>query len=114
MFGSSGCIIPAYQIRLVSEEGVDIKEYDQPGELVVKSKAVVLGYLNNPEANKETFQDGWLRTGDKALVRKSAKGNEHVWIVDRMKEMIKVNVWVCCFTWMTADCIGFTSCTSRA
>ena len=94
MFGSAGCILPAFEVRILSEEGKDIKEYDQPGELVVKSKAVVLGYLNNPEANKETFQNGWLRTGDKALIRKSPRGNEHVWIVDRMKEMIKVNVMV--------------------
>ena len=76
----------------MSEEGTEITDYDEPGELLVKSPSIVLGYLNNDEANKETFQDGWLRTGDKAVVRRSAKGIEHVWIVDRMKELIKVKV----------------------
>ena len=66
--------------------------YDQPGELVIKSPSVVLGYLNNPQANKETFDDGWMRTGDEAVVKKSPQGNEHIFIVDRIKELIKVKV----------------------
>ena len=76
----------------MSEEGIDIEGFDQPGELLVQSPTLVLGYLDNDKANQETFQDGWLRTGDKALIRKSPKGNEHVWIVDRVKELIKVKV----------------------
>ena len=59
---------------------------------MVKSPGVVLGYLNNHQANKETFQDGWMRTGDEAVVRKSPQGNEHIFIVDRIKELIKVKV----------------------
>ena len=92
LFGSSGSLLPSVQAKIVSKEGTEITEYDQPGELVVKSPSVVLGYLNNPQANQETFQDGWMRTGDEALVRKSPKGNEHIFIVDRIKELIKVKV----------------------
>ena len=73
-------------------DGNEITGYDQPGELLIKSPTVVLGYLNNEAANKETFQDGWMRTGDEAVVRKSPKGTEHIWIVDRIKELIKVKV----------------------
>ena len=76
----------------MSIEGVEITGYDQPGELVVKSPSVVLGYLNNEKANKETFQDGWMRTGDEAVVSVSPKGYEHIFIVDRIKELIKVKV----------------------
>lgn len=90
--GSCGSLIPSVQAKIVSIEGTEITEYDQPGELVVKSPSVVLGYLNNPQANKETFQDGWMRTGDEAVVRKSPQGNEHIFIVDRIKELIKVKV----------------------
>ena len=79
----------------MNEEGIDVEGYEQPGELVVRSPSVTLGYLNNDQATRETFQDGWMRTGDKALVRKSPKGNEHIWIVDRMKELIKVKVVHC-------------------
>lgn len=91
-FGSSGSLLPGFECKLVSLEGHEITGYDQPGELLVKSPSVVLGYLNNDQANRETFQDGYMRTGDEAVIRKSAKGNEHVFIVDRIKELIKVKV----------------------
>lgn len=91
-FGSSGSIFPAVEIKILSTEGTEITGYDQPGELVVKSPSAVLGYLNNPTATRETFQDGWVRTGDEAVVRVGPKGTEHVFIVDRIKELIKVKV----------------------
>ena len=90
--GSSGSILPAVEAKILSVEGTEIKGYDQPGELVIKSPSTVLGYLNNEAANKETFQDGWVRTGDEAVVRIGPKGTEHVFIVDRIKELIKVKV----------------------
>ncbi|KAJ5689000.1 Acyl-CoA ligase inpC [Penicillium macrosclerotiorum] len=88
--GSSGSLIPGIEARIMSPEGQEITAYDTPGELVVKSPSVVLGYLNNEKATKETFEDGWMRTGDEAVVRKSPRGIEHVFIVDRIKELIKV------------------------
>lgn len=96
--GSSGSLLPGFTAKIVSADGKEITEYDQPGELVVQSPSVVLGYLNNDNANKETFindTDGkgrWMRTGDEALVRNSPKGHEHIFIVDRIKELIKVKV----------------------
>lgn len=90
--GSSGSLLPSIEARLVTPEGAEITGYDQPGELLVKSPTVVLGYLNNDAANTETFQDGWMRTGDEALFRKGPKGTEHIFIVDRIKELIKVKV----------------------
>lgn len=92
-FGSSGCFLPMVAARLMTTEGIEVTGYDQPGELVVKSPSVVLGYLNNEEANRETFQDGWMRTGDVAVIRKNPhSGSEHCFIVDRIKELIKVKV----------------------
>lgn len=85
-------------MKLLSLEGVEITGYNQPGELIVQSPSVVLGYLNNDKANKETFiedTDGrgrWMRTGDEAEIRKASSGNEHVVITDRIKELIKVKV----------------------
>ena len=92
--GSSGSLLPSVQAKIVSIDGTEITGYDQPGELVAKSPSVVLGYLNNPQANKETFQDGWMRTGDEAVVKRSPLGNEHIFIVDRIKELIKVKVFI--------------------
>lgn len=97
-FGSSGSLLPGYTAKIITAEGVEVDGYDQAGELVVQSPSVVLGYLNNDEANKETFIDDtdgkgrWMRTGDEAVVRKGPKGHEHVFIVDRIKELIKVKV----------------------
>lgn len=71
-------------------------DYETPGELLVQSPAVVLGYLNDARATAETFvnhSDGrWIRTGDEVVVRKSPQGNDHFVIVDRIKELIKVKV----------------------
>ena len=91
-FGSSGSLLPSIEARLVTTEGIEVTGYDQPGELLVKSPTVVLGYLNNDAANTETFQDGYMRTGDEAVFRKGPKGTEHIFIVDRIKELIKVKV----------------------
>ncbi|ESZ95164.1 hypothetical protein SBOR_4464 [Sclerotinia borealis F-4128] len=94
--GSCGSLIPEARAKLINPEGVEVTGFNQPGELVVQSKSVVLGYLNNEQANKETFiadTDGngrWMRTGDEAEIRISPSGNEHVFIVDRIKELIKV------------------------
>ena len=95
-FGSSGSLLPMIEAKIISTEGVEITGYDKPGELVVKSPSVVLGYLNNPKANSETFRNGWLFTGDEAVVRVGPKGYEHIFITDRIKELIKVKVSCCC------------------
>ena len=49
---------------------------------------MMLGYWKNKEATKQTIDSSrWMRTGDVAVTR-SGKW----WIVDRRKELIKVNV----------------------
>ncbi|WP_426717725.1 AMP-binding protein [Corynebacterium auriscanis] len=58
----------------------------QVGELWVRGPQVMVGYLNKPEQTAATLtEDKWLRTGD--LARQDATGN--VFIVDRLKELIK-------------------------
>ena len=54
------------------------------GELWVKGPQVVKLYWNKPQATAETFQDGWLRTGD--LARVDEEG--FLFIVDRAKDML--------------------------
>jgi acyl-CoA synthetase (AMP-forming)/AMP-acid ligase II len=95
--GSSGSLLPGAEIRIISTEGKDIVAYDTPGEIWVKAPSVVIGYLNNPKETDETFIEDvsgrWLKTGDEGEVRICpSSGNEHIWIVDRIKELIKVNV----------------------
>lgn len=96
MPGSSGPVLPGVKCKILDLEGKEVTTYDTPGELYVQGPNIVLGYLNNPKATAETFvhhADGrWLRTGDEVVVRLSPKGFEHLIIVDRIKELIKVKV----------------------
>ncbi len=58
----------------------------ETGELWFKGPNVMAGYLNNETATRETIDDdGWLHTGDLAQV----DANGCVYIVDRLKELIK-------------------------
>lgn len=91
-YGSSGNLLPGVEARLISPDGKEILEYDTPGELLIRSPSVVLGYLRKENATKETFRDGWMHTGDEAMIRLGPRKTEHVWIVDRIKELIKVKV----------------------
>jgi acyl-CoA synthetase (AMP-forming)/AMP-acid ligase II len=54
------------------------------GELLVRGANVVGGYWNKPEATAETFEDGWLHTGDVARIDDDGL----LYVVDRMKDMI--------------------------
>ncbi|EWY89542.1 hypothetical protein FOYG_10366 [Fusarium oxysporum NRRL 32931] len=94
VLGSSGSLLPGAKVKIIDQHGSEVTAYETPGELYVQAPNVVLGYLHNEKANAETFvyrDDGrWLRTGDEVLVRKSPRGNDHFFIVDRIKELIKV------------------------
>ncbi|KAI1454058.1 acetyl-CoA synthetase-like protein [Annulohypoxylon moriforme] len=94
LVGTSGSLAPATRAKLIGEDGHEITEYDKRGELWVQSPSVTLGYLNNERATSEAYvwdQDGrWIRTGDVAIVTKAPSGYEHISVVDRLKELIKV------------------------
>jgi acyl-CoA synthetase (AMP-forming)/AMP-acid ligase II len=55
------------------------------GEIVVRSGAVCSGYWHRPEANRDTFIDGWCRTGDLGYV--NADG--FLVLAGRVKDMIR-------------------------
>ena len=54
------------------------------GEICVKGKSVMPGYLNNDEANSTAFINGWFRTGDLGIIN----DNGILKIVGRTKEII--------------------------
>ena len=56
----------------------------EPGEIVIRSGALMTGYWNNERATREALREGWLHTGDVGEV--DADG--FVYVVDRLKEMI--------------------------
>ncbi len=55
------------------------------GELVVRGPQVMKGYWNKPEETAQTLRDGWLHTGDIAIMDEDG----YFTIVDRIKDMIK-------------------------
>ena len=72
-------------LKVVDEAGAPIKADDQQvGEIWVRGDTVTPGYWNLPQETKNAFTNGWLHTGDLAVV--DAEG--YVNIVDRRKDMI--------------------------
>jgi long-chain acyl-CoA synthetase len=70
--------LPGMEVRVVNADAQGI------GEVTVRSKTVMRGYLNEPELTAETIVDGWLMTGD--LGRFDADG--HLQLFGRKKNMI--------------------------
>jgi acyl-CoA synthetase (AMP-forming)/AMP-acid ligase II len=83
--GSVGRVTANTELRVVAG-GHDLGP-GEDGELWVRGPQVTPGYLGRPDATAALIDpDGWLHTGD--LGRVDADGT--VWIVDRLKELIKV------------------------
>jgi len=72
-------------LRVVDEQGNNVSEDDQEvGEIIVKGDTVTPGYWNLPEETDAAIRDGWLHTGDLAVI----DNEKYVNIVDRKKDMI--------------------------
>ncbi len=84
--GSIGPALPNTECRLVDPESGEDAEPGERGELWIRGPQVMKGYLNNDEATRHTIDDdGWLHTGDIAVVDEDG----YFEIVDRLKELIK-------------------------
>jgi malonyl-CoA/methylmalonyl-CoA synthetase len=68
--GAVGQPLPGVDVRLKSETGETVITEGEPGEIQVKGPAVFLGYWKRPDITKESFDDGWFRTGDMAVVER--------------------------------------------
>ncbi|KAJ7768281.1 acetyl-CoA synthetase-like protein [Mycena metata] len=82
--GSGGQLLPGTFAKVVKPDGTLAKE-PEVGELYVKGGQVALGYYDNEQATKETFIDGWLKTGDQVYFQ-----NGDIFVIERIKELIKV------------------------
>ncbi|MDG2039710.1 MAG: AMP-binding protein, partial [Ilumatobacter sp.] len=84
--GTSGVTVSNTESRIVDPDTGEDRDVGERGELWVKGPQVMVGYLNNPDATAATIdEDGWLHTGDIAIIDEFG----HMTIVDRMKELIK-------------------------
>ncbi len=85
-FGYVGIPVPGTEVRIVDDAGKDVAQ-GQPGEIIGRGPTLMTGYLNRPDATRETIVDGWLYSGDIGVM--DADG--FIEIVDRKKDMILVS-----------------------
>jgi 4-coumarate--CoA ligase len=84
--GSCGTVVRNAELKVVDPDTGASLGRNQPGEICVRGKQIMIGYLNDPESTKNTIdKDGWLHTGDIGLV----DDDDEIFIVDRLKEIIK-------------------------
>ena len=76
--GSVGIALPSLNVKILDpdEKG--------EGEIAVKGPSVMLGYYNNEEENKKSFEDGWFKTGDYGYMEKDG----FIWVTGRKKDII--------------------------
>jgi long-chain acyl-CoA synthetase len=85
--GSIGRPIEGVEMRIVDEDGDDVLVGDT-GEIWIRSAGVFKGYWNDPDATRAALTaDGWLRTGDMAVV----DDDGYLFLVDRAKDIIIVS-----------------------
>jgi long-chain acyl-CoA synthetase len=81
--GSVGLPIPGAEVRILDDSGRALGA-GEPGEVCVRSPAVMQGYWRAPEATAETIRDGWLHTGDVGYLDEDG----YLFLVDRKKDVI--------------------------
>ncbi len=85
--GTIGQPIPGTRIKLLDRENPrKAAPPGEPGEIAISGPQIMRGYWHDPEADKEVFVLGYLRTGDVGTI--DADG--YVTVVDRIKDMIAV------------------------
>jgi long-chain acyl-CoA synthetase len=88
---SVGVPLPNLTARIVDPARVPVTQGEQ-GELELAGPQVIPGYWKSPEATDRTFHEGWLRTGDVAIMDDAG----WIYLVDRLKDQINVSgfkVW---------------------
>ncbi|KAJ5707814.1 hypothetical protein N7488_007615 [Penicillium malachiteum] len=82
-----GSIVANTEVKIIDPDTGAELGYNQPGEILARGPQIVMGYLNNEKATRETFDSqAWLHTGDVGFIDEEG----FITITDRIKEMIKV------------------------
>jgi len=73
---SAGDIMPEVEVRIGEND-----------EILLRGKTITEGYYNKPEANANSFIDGWFRTGDAGYLTKEGR----LVVRERIKELFKTS-----------------------
>ncbi len=85
--GAAGFAIDGIALRIVALDGSGRESApDEPGELVVRSKAMAAEYFRRPEMTANAIRDAWLHTGDAAY----KDGAGALWLIGRVTDLIVI------------------------
>jgi fatty-acyl-CoA synthase len=83
---TQGVIIPGLEVRIADPAGDELPwDGDAQGELQVMGPWIARDYYNDPRSGESFTKDGWLRTGDVAIITPEG----YIKLVDRTKDVIK-------------------------
>ena len=84
---ASGFPAPGFEIRIVDPESGREVAVGEEGELLIRGYMITRGYYRKPEETAEAIDpEGWLHTGDTALLRTDG----HIRFVGRFKDRLRV------------------------
>ncbi|OEL16247.1 putative 4-coumarate--CoA ligase 1 [Dichanthelium oligosanthes] len=84
--GACGTVVRNAELKIIDPDTGKSLGRNLPGEICIRGQQIMKGYLDNPEATKNSIDDaGWLHTGDVGFV----DDDDEIFIVDRLKEIIK-------------------------
>jgi len=86
-FPSIGCPLPCNEMAIQDPNGNALPR-DARGEIVIRGHNVMKYYFKRPDANKDTFANGWFRSGDEGFYREGKDGRPYFFITGRLKELI--------------------------
>ena len=85
-FSSAGRVVPGVELLVMGEDGKPVPD-GQDGEIWMRSRAICMGYLNNPEKTEAEFCNGFWKSGDMGRIDR----NGFLYVLDRVKDTIVCN-----------------------
>ena len=82
VIGTSGKSLQFTDMKIVDDEGNEVPR-GEAGEIWMRGPVITPGYWNNEAANRDSFHDGWFKSGD--IARQDEEGN--FILQDRAKDM---------------------------
>lgn len=80
---SAGKRVPGVEVRIMDDDGNPVARGEM-GEMYLRSRATISGYVGNPEGTAKEFVDGFWKSGDVGFTDKDG----YIHIIDRKKDMI--------------------------
>ena len=83
VIGSVGTPVGTTEIRICDANGQPVARGGE-GEICIRGRNIMTGYLNHPEETRAAFRGDWFRSGDIGRLDE----NGHLFLVDRLKDLI--------------------------